>query len=125
MSEHEHSDQPFGGWADGERLLVRTFDAWRAEFRRILEDHRREIQDRLEKIEREIEKKSDKENVDLLVRGIHEELRRNSDDIKDLYAVLNEKMGVETMWKVIGLVLTLGSVFGGIVGFVVHLLAGK
>jgi hypothetical protein len=115
----------FGGWADGERLLVRTFDAWRAEFRRILEDHRREIQDRLEKIEREIEKKSDKENVDLLVRGIHEELRRNSDDIKDLYAVLNEKMGVETMWKVIGLVLTLGSVFGGIVGFVVHLLAGK
>ena len=44
-----------GSWADGERLLAKTFDAWRAEFRRILEDHRREIQDRLEKIEREIE----------------------------------------------------------------------
>ena len=125
MSEHEHSDQPFGGWADGERLLVRTFDAWRAEFRRILEDHRREIQDRLEKIEREIEKKSDKENVDLLVRGVQDELHRHTEEIKNLQKGLNEKMGVETMWKVIGLVLTLGSVFGGIVGFVVHLLAGK
>ena len=63
--------------------------------------------------------------MDLVVRGIHEELRRNSDDIKDIYVGLNEKMGVETMWKVIGLVLTIGSVFGGIVGFVVHLTMGK
>jgi len=108
-----------------ERLLVRTFESWRAEFRSILEDHRREIQARLEKIEREIEKKSDKENVDLLARSIHEELRRNSDDIKNLYAGLNNKLGVETMWKVVGLVLALGSVFGGIVGFTVHLFAGK
>ena len=122
MSEHE---QPSGSWADGERLLAKTFDAWRAEFRRILEDHRREIQDRLENIEREIEKKSDKENVDILARSIQEELRRNSDDIKNIYAGLNDKMGVETMWKVVGLVLMLGSVFGGIVGFVVHLAMGK
>ena len=49
--------QPFD-WEASERLLVRTFEAWRSEFRGILEDHRREIQDRLEKIEREIEKKS-------------------------------------------------------------------
>jgi hypothetical protein len=122
MSEHE---QPSGNWANGERLLAKTFDAWRAEFRRILEDHRREIQDRLVKIEREIEKKSDKENVDILARSIQEELRRNSDDIKNIYAGLNDKMGVETMWKVVGLVLMLGSVFGGIVGFVVHLTMGK
>jgi len=108
-----------------ERLLARTFESWRAEFRSILEDHRREIQARLEKIEREIEKKSDKENVNLLARSIHEELRRNSDDIKNLYAGLNNKLGVETMWKVVGLVLALGSVFGGIVGFAVHLFAGK
>lgn len=108
-----------------EELLAKTFDAWRAEFRRILEDHRREIQDRLEKIEREIEKKSDKENVDLLARSLQEELQRNSDDIKNIYAGLNDKMGVETMWKVVGLVLMLGSVFGGIVGFVVHLTMGK
>ena len=40
-----------------EELLARTFDHWREEFRSILESHRREIQDRLEKIEREIEKK--------------------------------------------------------------------
>jgi predicted phage gp36 major capsid-like protein len=107
-----------------EHLLARTFESWRAEFRSILEDHRREIQARLEKIEREIEKKSDKENVDLLARSIREELRRNSDDIKNLYAGLNNKLGIETMWKVVGLVLALGSVFGGIVGFLVHLFAG-
>jgi hypothetical protein len=109
----------------GERLLARTFDSWRAEFRNILEDHRREIQARLEKIEREIEKKSDKENVDLLVRNIREELRRHADDIKDLEAGLTEKMGVETMWKVVGLVFTIGGAVGGVVGFLVHILAGK
>lgn len=107
------------------RFLSETFDTWRAEFRRILEDHRREIQNRLEKIEREIEKKSDKENVDLLARSIREELHRHTEDIKNLYVGLNEKMGVDTMWKVIGLVLTLGSAFGGIVGFTVHLLLRK
>ncbi len=108
-----------------ERFLAETFDTWRAEFRSILENHRREIQNRLEKIEREIEKKSDKENVDLLARSIREELRRHTDDIKNLYVGLNEKMGVETIWKVIGLVLTLGSAFGGIVGFALHLLLRK
>ena len=123
MSEHQAHTPP--DWTESERLLVRTFDAWRAEFRSILEDHRREIQARLEKIEREIEKKSDKENVDLLARSIHEELRRHADDIKNLYAGLNDKLGIETMWKVVGLVLTLGSVFGGVVGFVIHLLAGR
>ncbi|HEY81623.1 MAG TPA: hypothetical protein G4O05_11200 [Caldilineae bacterium] len=123
MSGHQAHTPP--DWAESERLLVRTFDAWRAEFRSILEDHRREIQARLEKIEREIEKKSDKENVDLLARSIHEELRRHADDIKNLYAGLNDKLGIETMWKVVGLVLTLGSVFGGVVGFVIHLLAGR
>ncbi len=123
MSEHQAHTPP--DWAESERLLVRTFDAWRAEFRSILEDHRREIQARLEKIEREIEKKSDKENVDLLARSIHEELRRHADDIKNLYAGLNDKLGIETMWKVVGLVLTLGSVFGGVVGFVIHLLARR
>jgi hypothetical protein len=117
---NEVKNQP-RGLSASEELLARTFENWRKEFRGILEDHRREIQDRLEKIEREIEKKSDKENVDILARSLQEELRRNSDDIKNIYAGLNDKMGVETMWKVVGLVLMLGSVFGGIVGFVVHL----
>ena len=108
-----------------ERFLTETFNTWRAEFRNILRDHRREIQNRLEKIEREIEKKSDKENVDLLARSIREELHRHTEDIKNLYVGLNKKMGVETMWKVIGLVLTLGSAFGGIVGFMTHLLLKK
>ena len=86
-------------WSQSERMLARTFESWRAEFRNILEDHRREIQARLEKIEHEIEKKSDKENVDLLVRNIQDDLRRHADDIKSLQAGINEKMGVETMWK--------------------------
>ena len=59
----ESNPGPPFDWAQSERLLVRTFEAWRSEFRGILEDHRREIQARLEKIEREIEKKSDKETV--------------------------------------------------------------
>ena len=113
------------GLSASEELLARTFDHWREEFRSILESHRREIQDRLEKIEREIEKKSDKENVDLLVRSIQDDLRRHTDDIKNLQSGMNEKMGVETMWKVVGLVLTVGGAVGGVVGFLIHILTGK
>ena len=124
MDEPSHDSIPCD-WNQSERMLARTFESWRAEFRNILEDHRREIQARLEKIEREIEKKSDKENVDLLVRNIQDDLRRHADDIKNLQSGMNEKMGVETMWKVIGFVLTVGGAVGGIVGFLIHLLAGK
>ena len=90
----------------GERLLTHTFDTWRNEFRGILEDHRREIQTRLTLIEHEIEKKSDKETVDLLIHSVQEDLHRQAEDIKTLATGLTGKMGVETMWKVIGLVLT-------------------
>jgi len=121
MADNENRDQVL---EESERLLARTFEAWRAEFRSILEDHRREIQARLEKIEREIEKKSDKENVELMVRGIRKELCRHAEDIKNLYAGLNNKMGTETMWKVVGLVLALSGVLGGIVGFLVRLFVG-
>ncbi len=119
-----HSGPPFD-WAQSERLLVRTFEAWRSEFRGILEDHRREIQARLEKIEREIEKKSDKETVDLLVNSVQADLRRHADDIKTLEAGLTNKMDVQTMWKVVGLVLTLGAAVGGLVSFLVQLVTGK
>lgn len=122
MTENDHRDPIL---EESERMLARTFEAWRAEFRSILEDHRREIQARLEKIEREIEKKSDKENVELIARGIREELCRHAEDIKNLYAGLNNKMGTETMWKVVTLVLALSGVLGGIVGFIVRLFAGK
>jgi len=124
MDEKERGQVPCN-WEQSERLLARTFDSWRAEFRAILEDHRREIQARLEKIEREIEKKSDKENVDLVVRNIQSDLRRHTDDIKNLQTGLNQKMGVETMWKVIGLVLALSGAVGGVVGFLIRMLTGK
>ena len=122
--DESHPGQAFD-WEQSERLLVRTFEAWRSEFRGILEDHRREIQARLEKIEREIEKKSDKETVDLLVNSVQEDLRRHADDIKTLEAGLTNKMDVQTMWKVVGLVLTLGAAVGGLVSFVVQLVTGK
>jgi len=122
--DEQNSNHPLD-WDQSQRLLARTFDSWRTEFRSILEDHRREIQARLEKIEREIEKKSDKENVDLLVRSVQDDLHRHAEDIKNLQAGMNEKMGVGTMWKVIGLVLAVGGAVGGVVGFVVHLLTGK
>jgi len=124
MSEHDNDQVPCN-WEQSERLLARTFNSWRAEFRVILEDHRREIQARLEKIEREIEKKSDKENVDLVVRNIQSDLRRHSDDIKNLQTGLNQKMGVETMWKVVGLVLAISGAVGGVVGFLIRVLTGK
>jgi len=63
--------------------------------------------------------------VDLLVRNIQDDLRRHADDIKNLQSGINEKMGVETMWKVVGLVLTVGGAVGGVVGFLVHVLTGK
>jgi preprotein translocase subunit Sss1 len=31
-------------------------------------------------------------------------------------------MGTETMWKIVGLVLTIGSTIGGLIGFLIHLL---
>ena len=34
-------------------------------------------------------------------------------------------MDVQTMWKVVGLVLTLGAAVGGLVSFVVQLVTGK
>ena len=122
--DESHPGQAFD-WEASERLLVRTFEAWRSEFRGILEDHHREIQARLEKIEREIEKKSDKETVDLLVNSVQEDLRRHADDIKTLEAGLTNKMDVQTMWKVVGLVLTLGAAVGGLVSFLVQLVTGK
>ena len=54
-----------------------------------------------------------------------DDLRRHTDDIKNLQSGMNEKMGVETMWKVVGLVLTVGGAVGGVVGFLVHVLTGK
>ena len=113
------------GLGPSEAYLSRTFDVWRSEFRAILEDHRRDIQSRLEKIEREIEKKSDKENVDLLVLSLREDLRRHAEEIKAVSAQMHSKMGIETMWKVISLVLAAGSAVGGIVGFLIHVLAGR
>ena len=110
------------GLSASEELLARTFDGWREEFRAILETHRREIQARLEKIEREIEKKSDKENVEIMVRGIHDELRRHADEIDRLHVRVTAKMGTETMWKLAALLLAVAGAVGGLFGFLIHLL---
>jgi len=103
-------------------MLSQTFDSWREEFRDILESHRREIQARLEMIEREIEKKSDKENVDILVRNIHEELRRHAEELNRIHGRVSAKMGTETMWKIVGLTLSLGTIVGGLVGFMLNIM---
>ncbi|MDH7601903.1 MAG: hypothetical protein QHI38_07120 [Armatimonadota bacterium] len=125
MTENECQGPAKCGWVESERLLAKTFDAWRAEFRSILEEHRRDIQGRLEKIEREIEKKSDKENVDLIVRGINDELARHADEIKSLHTGLEGKVGVETMWKVVGLVIALGGILSGIISAIINYFARK
>ena len=107
-----------------EGVLTQAFEVWRADFRSILEDHRRDILARLDKIEREIEKKSDKENVELLVESLREDLRRHAEDIKAVSAQMQAKVGVEAMWKVVSLVLALGSAVGGLVGFLMRVRGG-
>lgn len=125
MSENECQGPGKCGWVESERLLAKTFDQWRAEFRTILEDHRRDIQNRLETIERRMEQKSDRENVDLVVRGINEELKRHADEIKSLHTGLEGKVGVETMWKVVGLVVALGGIISGIISAIINYFARK
>lgn len=119
MTENECKGPNKCGWVESERLLAKTFDQWRAEFRDILEDHRRDIQSRLETIERRIELKSDKESVDLIVRGINDELGRHADDIKSLRTELGSKVGSDTLWKTIGLIVTVGGVISGIISAVI------
>ena len=125
MAENECQGPGKCGWVESERLLAKTFDAWRAEFRTILEEHRHDIQSRLERIEREIEKKSDKENVDLIVRGINDELARHADEIKGLHKDLEGKVAVETMWKVVGLVVAVGGILSGIITAVINYFSRK
>ena len=118
MTESNHKP----GLSASEELLARTFETWREEFRSILESHRREIQDRLEKIEREIEKKSDKENVDVLVRSINADLHRHAAEIDRLHKRVGDKMGTETMWKIVGLTLAVGTTLGGLIGYFINLM---
>lgn len=120
MNDSQRQGPTKCGWVESERLLAKTFDAWRAEFRSILEDHRRDIQNRLEHIEREIEKKSDKENVELIVRGINDELSRHAEQIRELNTGLGGKVGVDTMWKIAGLVVTIGGIVSGIISAVIN-----
>ena len=119
MTENECRGPSKCGWVESERLLAKTFDQWRAEFRDILEDHRRDIQSRLETIERRIELKSDKESVDLIVRGINDELARHADDIKSLRSDISCKVGSDTLWKTVGLVVALGGILSGIISAII------
>lgn len=115
MTENECKGPSTCGWVESERLLAKTFDQWRAEFREILEDHRRDIQSRLETIERRIELKSDKESVDLIVRGINDELARHASEIKCLRTEIGSKVGADGLWKVAALVLTSAGLLSGII----------
>ena len=104
------------------RQLTQTFEHWHAEFRTLLEDHRRDILARLERLERELDRKSDKDLVEVIVAGVREDLRRHAGDIQCLYAGLGSKVSAETMWKVAALVLSLGGIIAGIVSFLLGLL---
>ena len=39
MAENECQGPTKCGWVESERLLAKTFDQWRSEFRSILEEH--------------------------------------------------------------------------------------
>jgi hypothetical protein len=108
-----------------EAFVSQTFEHWHAEFRMLLEEHRRDIQVRLERIEKELDRKSDKETVELMITGVRDDLRRHADDIKCLYIGLHTKVSAETMWKVAGLALSLGGVIAGIVTFLLNLLVKR
>lgn len=118
MAENECKGPSKCGWVESERLLAKTFDQWRAEFRGILEDHRKDIQNRLEKIERQIEAKSDKENVNLVVQGINDELTRHAEEIKGIHTALEGKAGTDSLWKVAALVVAIGGILSGIISAV-------
>jgi hypothetical protein len=99
-----------------------TLERWHEEFRALLEEHRRDVQSRLERLEHELDRKSDRETVELLVNGIREDLRRHADDIKCLYIGVSTKVSAETMWKVAGLTLSVGGLIAGVVSFLLGLL---
>ena len=102
--------------------IALTFERWHTEFRALLEEHRRDIQARLERIEKELDRKSDKDTVELMNAGVREDLRRHAEDIKCLYIGMSTKVSAETMWKVATLALSLGGVIAGIVSFLLNLL---
>jgi hypothetical protein len=105
--------------------VSQTFERWHTEFRALLEEHRRDIQARLERIEKELDRKSDKETVELMNAGVREDLRRHAEDIKCLYIGMSTKVSAETMWKVAGLALSLGGIIAGIVSFLLNLLVHR
>lgn len=105
--------------------VAQTFEHWHVEFRTLLEEHRLDIQARLERIEKELDRKSDKETVELMVTGVREDLRRHAEDIKCLYVGLSTKVSADTMWKVATLVLSLGGIIAGVVSFLLNLLVRR
>jgi predicted phage gp36 major capsid-like protein len=120
MAERECEGPTKCGWVESERVLAKTFDAWRAEFREILEEHRKDIQNRLEKIERQIEQKSDKDYVALMVSGINDELARHADEIKGIHTALESKAGTDSLWKLAAIIVAVGGVLSGIISMALN-----
>lgn len=108
-----------------ESFFTKVFDRWRSEIREILDSHKKDIAARLEQIERNLEKKSDKEHVELMVKAIQADLERHASELDEIQTLLSKKMGTETMWKIIGLGLTFASMLGGMIGFLISLALKK
>ena len=53
------------------------------------------------------------------MRGINDELARHAEEIKSLHTGLEGKVGTDTMWKVITLVVTLGGIISGIISAII------
>ncbi|MCE5313997.1 MAG: hypothetical protein ABFD49_06980 [Armatimonadota bacterium] len=119
MNDNECNGPSKCGWVESERMLAKTFESWRAEFREILENHRRDIQSRLEAIERRLEAKSDKESVEIIVRGINDELARHAEEISSLKSEVKTKVSGDTLWKTVALVIALGGVISGVVSSII------
>ena len=122
MAENECKGPGSCGWVESERLLAKTFDQWRAEFRGILEDHRKDIQSRLENIEHQIEQKSDKENVTLIVQGINDELARHAEEIKGIHTAIEGKAGTDSLWKLAAIIVTVCGILSGIISAILNYL---
>jgi hypothetical protein len=128
MDERELG-QPPCNWEQSERLLARTFESWRAEFRTILEDPPAGNPSTLRE-DRTLRSRRNRTRRmwDPLGGGEHSgRLRRHADDIKNLQQTgMNEKMGRRD--HVEGdrsSCLPSAVPWAALSAFLIHLLAGK
>ena len=121
------------GWPETERELAASLKEFEASVRQMLADHQKAIETRLAEqketlaarlgdISRLIEKKVDREYLDLQISMLNKEIDSLTADQRTAAVVLTKKAENETLWKVAGLTLTLGAIISGILQFIIHLL---